>query len=702
MSRTIFGSRSSADLPHIVPPPRRHRVLAHRSLVFSFLLTLLLLLSEVLGNWGFLAKPVEAASAGVRPSAPASMTMQQFLKQGRPGSGQGGPFVFPRTGPRMPFSSKEQLTDYSHLPPSAEPVTMQPIHQTLDAPFLARSAGVKQLDLASSDHRLEVQVTPGSLDLSHAKTSTGAAASGSLILNISEIHGHFVGAVNLLGSYQLQVTDAQGHPLQGIRLRTPVTFIYHYQPNELTALNLDPDRLLLTWPDLAYAARQAHQPITDFIIALHNDPKAHTLTGQSQVLSTGPLDVGGGDPANQSPAKPHLASAQGNSGQLSYSYPLAVAPGPPGTKPTLALNYSSSNTNERHSRTSPTDNVGEGWTLSMGSITADVYPGTSAGVGTWYFISGVDNISDRLVPDSSGTSFLTEHISQLRVRQVTSSFGQPCFYVWDTAGNYYEFGCTTDSLQYRTDSTGRHNYRWDLNGVTPANEGPGTANRNITISYLQDIATNNGYTTIRDAALKQITYGGSTVAGTVDFFYRGPFNISPWVTAYGTNYNCSNPPTATTLRCDDPLNYTGGLNAPTVISTFTLQTVKTYVGDDSSSSHLDYSYSLGYQETPFSQCWDDYTQSPEYCAGYHLLTSVTPTVYQNGTSHQLKGLTLGYTGALQDGYQDLTQTIQTARPMPAAMAMTGMIPCTVPPIATVPAPLPRRMIARGACRPYSG
>jgi hypothetical protein len=71
MFRPIFGSRLPADRPHLVPPPRRQRVLAHWSLVCSFLLTLLLLLSQVLGNWGFLAKPAEAASAGVRPSAPA-------------------------------------------------------------------------------------------------------------------------------------------------------------------------------------------------------------------------------------------------------------------------------------------------------------------------------------------------------------------------------------------------------------------------------------------------------------------------------------------------------------------------------------------------------------------------------------------------------------------------------------------------------
>jgi hypothetical protein len=159
------GSRSShtRPRPHITFPFRPPRRLTRRQLLFSVLLCVVIL-SGVIGGWS--TGVFTSHAAGPLPSAPASMTFQQFLQQGSAGPGRSGPFVFPRTGPQMPFSSKEQLTDFSHLPPSAQPVTMQPIQQTLDAPFLAGSAGVQPLDLASSDHRLEVQVTPGSLDLS--------------------------------------------------------------------------------------------------------------------------------------------------------------------------------------------------------------------------------------------------------------------------------------------------------------------------------------------------------------------------------------------------------------------------------------------------------------------------------------------------------------------------------------------------------
>ncbi|HZU69795.1 MAG TPA: hypothetical protein VFA09_21160, partial [Ktedonobacteraceae bacterium] len=71
------------------------------------------------------------------------------------------------------------------------------------------------------------------------------------------------------------------------------------------------------------------------------------------------------------------------------------------------------------------------WTLSLGSVSADVYPNTGT---TWYFISGVANVGDRLIPN--GSFYDTEHISYLRIQQVTNN-GQPCFHVWDRSGTYY-------------------------------------------------------------------------------------------------------------------------------------------------------------------------------------------------------------------------------------------------------------------------
>src|SRR5450755_1192300 len=405
------------------------------------------------------------------------------------------------------------------------------------------------------------------------------------------------------------------------------------------------------------------------VVPMQNNAATHTLSAQVTTLGT-IVSVPTGTATNQTPPKPLEASVQPNTGQLAYTYPITVAPGPNGTTPTVQLTYSSAATNARHEPTSPTDSPGEGWGLSLGSISASTYPSGSAATGTWYFLNGVDNVSDRLIPVTSGSSsYYTEHVSRLKIQRATSQkTGQPCFNVWDTAGNYSEYGCTTDSLQYSIDSSGaRTNYRWDLDLVVPTNEGNSTSNRFISLVYQQEKIPVGSYMTVRDAVLRQITYGtgssGSALAGTVDFLYKGVANYSSggiqWVSAYGTNEGgCTPPgnPNTTTLRCDDPVNYPGGLTAPTVMSTYTLKTINSYVGDDSSSSHLDYSYSLSTSDTAYHQCTDGHTGATAWCAGRHVLNSITPSVYQNGTGSALPAVTFQYQG-LGNNYIDTSQTM---------------------------------------------
>lgn len=206
----------------------------------------------------------------------------------------------------------------------------------------------------------------------------------------------------------------------------------------------------------------------------------------------------------------------------------------------------------------------------------------------------------------------------------------------------------------------------------------------ILVSYVQDKSTpTGGYTTIRDASLKQIIYGDSQgttgsvtdVAGTVDFQYHGPTTFADqsgdssrtvtWVQPYINNYNCvSNPPIATPLRCDDPMDL-GTEKAPLVMSTLTLDTVTSYVGSDAgtSPSYADASYAFSYAanppfaDTPFKTCTDPVTLAQQYCAGEHHLISITPTVYQNQVGHQLHSVQFGYATLLTDTYYDSTQTV---------------------------------------------
>jgi YD repeat-containing protein len=135
---------------------------------------------------------------------------------------------------------------------------MKPLTITLSAAFLAGNA--PPLDRTGSDHHLEVQLAPGSLDLSHASVagspsgsaasptghSTGATpaptgtptsssitatpaaspssgVSGPLTLTITQVQGIFVGQVSLLGQYRFHITTAHGQQVSGITLTHPMT-----------------------------------------------------------------------------------------------------------------------------------------------------------------------------------------------------------------------------------------------------------------------------------------------------------------------------------------------------------------------------------------------------------------------------------------------------------------------------------------------
>jgi hypothetical protein len=77
---------------------------------------------------------------------------------------------------------------------------MQPITSALTSAFLAGSDGTAALDLTGSDGRLEVQIQPGSLDLTHATSSSGSAPTGALSVHLVQIYGHSTGQKSLLGT----------------------------------------------------------------------------------------------------------------------------------------------------------------------------------------------------------------------------------------------------------------------------------------------------------------------------------------------------------------------------------------------------------------------------------------------------------------------------------------------------------------------
>jgi len=287
------------------------------------------------------------------------MTVSQFLKEGQRDKAYHGPLIRPGKPLTVPLSPRDKHPNLTQLPPGAEPASMKPISVPLSSTFTTRGATGQPLDVKGSDGRLEVQLQPGSLDLSHASISGGGSPTGSLTLQIIQIHGYVLGQMNELGAYSLQVVDSTGHPVHGIILRTPAIFLYHYQPAVLTALDINANQIVMSWPSLIQAAQAARQPLTSLIIPLSNDSRTHTLSGQSRVLGPGIFDQVA-TPQVQSPPPVLLASVSGNTGQLSYAYPLQVPPGADGFAPQLSLAYSSMGPNSRPSRSTTYEGTGSG------------------------------------------------------------------------------------------------------------------------------------------------------------------------------------------------------------------------------------------------------------------------------------------------------------------------------------------------------
>ncbi|HVU67377.1 MAG TPA: SpvB/TcaC N-terminal domain-containing protein, partial [Ktedonobacteraceae bacterium] len=566
-------------------------------------------------------------------------------------------------------------------------------------------AGSTPFQIKGSDGRLEVDLARGSLDFSQATLADGSAPVGQLFLQLHQVAGHYIEEESLLGAYQLQIVDSQGNLVQGVKLLQPLTIVYHYQPWEMQDLNIDPTQVHLSWigmaapvsptptptptpgvtptatpsptpassptptpgvsptatqtpgglvaPMVSTMNTQATSTPSVTVVPMTNDASTQTLTAQTMQINgtlaaTAPPDIA-------APGHPDIFETNSNSGQYSYSYPISVAPGPDGFAPQLQLSYSSQATNGRYSRTAPAGDEGDGWSLSLGSITAAQYPSSSTGgAQTWYSINGVDGISDKLVPDpvNQTTFYSTQHISHLRIQWTGS-----CWTIWDRDGTYYQLGCTADSLQKSASGP----YEWDVNEVLAPYNTPSQV-KAMLISYLQDSPSSG---VIRDSGIKQIKYGFATsapasslsqVVGTVDFSYLAPKAQSPWASAYSSGYYSScNPYKSTTLRCDDPLDDPNGMSASPVRSTLSLQSITSYVGKDDGTGYLANSYAFAYADSTFWVCHDPLTQIETYCAGEHLLQSITPTTYVQGTSYQLKPVTFGYTAQVKDTYYDPNQ-----------------------------------------------
>jgi RHS repeat-associated protein len=645
------------------PPQNRFQYRRHRIAV-SILLTILLL-TEVFNGWSVAS--ASSQSTGITKPVPATMTLKQFLKQGHADRlSHGTPKITPNTKKLTP---PDLTTSTGKRLPSAEPPKMQALSTTLTASTTQTTTSTATpttttssapVDLKGSDGRFELLLPAGDLDASQTTLDGKPLPVGPLTVKITQLHGHLVGPSVELGAYQFQILDSKGNIISGVHLKQPATILYHYQTGELENFGLDPGEIHLSWTTLLAQANAANKPTAGLEVPMTNNTKTQTLSAQVTILATSAATPSG-DPTVQPPPTPHLASVSGNSGQLSYSYPLPIPAGPGGFAPQLQLTYSSESTNERYSARSPAGPLGDGWSLGLGSISSEKYTDDSAGgKKTWYSLSSVGGVSDRLIPGSDDNTYETQHLSHMKIK-----YSDSCFHIWDRSGNYYELGCTDDSREYTTNSNGdKTNYQWNLNRMVAPFESTKQV-KTILISYLQDKHDKDGHTTIRDSGIKQIKYGVASslsassldvlTAGTLDFHYLAPSSNGKWADSYGKNHNCaSSPPDDTTMRCDDPISRDSN-DPPDVMSTLTLDKITSYIGDDSNdgkNSFLAYSYAFTYHDDPFRRYTDPITDDDENAAGDHLLRTVTPTIYQSGKAIQRLPLNVQYSGTLENTYYD--------------------------------------------------
>lgn len=309
-----------------------------------------------------------------------------------------------------------------------------------------------------------------------------------------------------------------------------------------------------------------------------------------------------------------------NSGQVTYTYPLDLPPGPGGLTPTLNLAYSSGSVDESHNLQAGAPWVGTGWNLSMGSITwsqENVTPGGTNHLENIWQFNDPNGISGQLIPPSLSTSTLIPYSPALsnlgtntvwhtspdnhaRIIEVPSYNGSyPCFRAYFPDGTMEEFGCYDDDA-HGTDQSFKGSdgnwdrYRWDIDLIVDR------YGNQIHFTY-QRIWNSKG-TAVQDAVLSSISYDDpschqQTVCTTwnpritIGFDAGTSVNASQLLNSPCQNWSNSK------ARCDNPvdLSGSGGLPAPEVMNSFVLNDVKVEVSGNLLRQYTFYYTQLGPQ-----------------------------------------------------------------------------------------------------------
>ncbi|MGE5334390.1 MAG: hypothetical protein ACM3N4_06795, partial [Nitrososphaerota archaeon] len=550
----------------------------------------------------------------------------------------------------------------------------------------------KAAHFVSSDGQFEVAVPSGAV--SAADLAAAGGKLNLQISQIAPAGGSSAGGSGLVsfGTYLLQVTTATGVLAQQ-GLREPITVIQHYKHGgsafDLTHAVVVINGALPAGLHAASSTASAATTSDAGALRLGNRAVHHaTLDRTNQTLaittaaSTASTTISFNTNAPvASFGKPDPFNTDLSAGGLSFSQSVDVPAGPGGLTPPVTLNYSSASVSEQHSVQAAAGWVGEGWNLSLGAITWAEHNVAvncaSTCSDTWedsWQLSDPYGTASELIPPNVNVSTYYDdtpnppantsvqwHTANESHAKIYSYVGPltlqypcnttlcnlpvhpPCFRVYLPNGIMEEFGCTKDSLQwYYVASNQQSDYiaSWNLDLITDPQ------GNQIHLTYQQDmepvpgVSTSLGFKYPRSAELATIEYDSPSCQNA-----QAACTGSSWAPLMRVNFLASHNPrrltnvvsgcnTGTNLRCDDPLDLSssGGLGAPQVQSTFTLNDIQVQVRSQGGTPWNTVSdYALSYEQSGPSTITDPVIGLAESTAGMLDLTQIQQTG-DDGTS----------------------------------------------------------------------
>lgn len=523
----------------------------------------------------------------------------------------------------------------------------------------------------SNDGRFTVDLPAGAV--SPAQIGADGGKTSLLVRQILPASGSNAGASGhySFGTYLIQVVDATGH-LASHGLLQPATLTLHYGTVDTAlnvanafavingsvppCINIDPSP---TPAPNTPALRATLGPLSSQQALL--DSNNRTLTSSARLSSPTTSASWGTNASVATFGKPDPFEVDLSGAALTATINIDVPAGPKGFKPPLSLVYNSAGVNDQHNPQGAAPWVGEGWNMTLGSISwsernENSHFATKVWQDTWE-LSDPYGTSAQLIPPTTTTSTYFDDSGNFNPSATTpiqwhtapetyakvfsypstltlpgTSTHPPCYRVFLPNGIMEEFGCTSDSLQYYPAPSGINSGKpyissWLLDLITDPD------GNQIHIIYLQDIEQAAGMWYPRDAVLNRVEWDSPTCfnattactsnGGSGNLWkplMEAIFTASPTV-SYPTPLSC--PPRAY-LRCDDPvdLSGSGGVGAPLVQSDFVLNAITVYVQAAGSWQNLR-QYQLGYdQSAPGTITADPVTGQQESSAGKLNLTQI--------------------------------------------------------------------------------